>query len=169
MVDAGILIPNINDHFRGDAPDCGAYEAGQELPHYGPRHGKLVFEDDLSRGLQNWVVEKFDRDEVDIGYSGNRMMVSTQKGVDGVMVWCKHQLPDNFMVEYDITPVSESGFYLMFFCAEEKTGKIFWTILITNTPLYPFLRNIPKARPTVIIYPTAGMTIRPVTCVKTRV
>lgn len=21
----------------GDAPDCGAYEAGQDLPHYGPR------------------------------------------------------------------------------------------------------------------------------------
>ena len=81
---------------------------------------KLVFEDDLSRGLQNWVVEKFDRDEVEVGYSGNRMMVSTKKGVDGVMVWCKHKLPENFMVEYDITPVSESGFYLMYFCTERK-------------------------------------------------
>jgi hypothetical protein len=35
--DAGILIPNINDQFSGKAPDCGAYEAGQPVPHYGPR------------------------------------------------------------------------------------------------------------------------------------
>jgi hypothetical protein len=36
-VDAGEVIPNINDGFRGTAPDLGAYEAGEELPHYGPR------------------------------------------------------------------------------------------------------------------------------------
>ena len=35
--DAALYIPNINDHFKGKAPDCGAYEIGQELPHYGPR------------------------------------------------------------------------------------------------------------------------------------
>ena len=35
--DAAELIPNINDHFKGKGPDCGAYEVGQELPHYGPR------------------------------------------------------------------------------------------------------------------------------------
>jgi len=37
VVDAGLHIPNINDGFRGKAPDCGAYEAGQEMPLYGPR------------------------------------------------------------------------------------------------------------------------------------
>jgi hypothetical protein len=37
VVDAGVKIPNINDDYKGKAPDCGAYEAGQELPHYGPR------------------------------------------------------------------------------------------------------------------------------------
>ncbi|MEP7111060.1 MAG: right-handed parallel beta-helix repeat-containing protein [Ferruginibacter sp.] len=35
--DAALLIPNINDHFKGKAPDCGAYEIGQQPPHYGPR------------------------------------------------------------------------------------------------------------------------------------
>jgi hypothetical protein len=35
--DAALYIPNINDHFKGRAPDCGAYEIGQDLPHYGPR------------------------------------------------------------------------------------------------------------------------------------
>jgi hypothetical protein len=36
-VDAGIRLPNINDDFTGRAPDLGAYESGQPLPHYGPR------------------------------------------------------------------------------------------------------------------------------------
>ena len=35
--DAALYIPNINDGFKGSAPDCGAYEIGEELPHYGPR------------------------------------------------------------------------------------------------------------------------------------
>jgi len=36
-VDAGQRLPNVNDGFRGSAPDIGAYEAGQALPQYGPR------------------------------------------------------------------------------------------------------------------------------------
>jgi len=36
-VDAGVVLPNINDGFTGNAPDLGAYEVGQPLPHYGPR------------------------------------------------------------------------------------------------------------------------------------
>ena len=38
VVDAGLIIPNINEDYLGKAPDCGAYEAGQKLPHYGPRN-----------------------------------------------------------------------------------------------------------------------------------
>lgn len=37
VIDAGITIPNVNDNYKGKAPDCGAFEAGQELPHYGSR------------------------------------------------------------------------------------------------------------------------------------
>jgi len=36
-VDAGAVLPNVNDGYRGEAPDLGAYEAGEALPHYGPR------------------------------------------------------------------------------------------------------------------------------------
>jgi hypothetical protein len=36
-VDAGEFIPNINTHFNGSAPDLGAFELGQKIPHYGPR------------------------------------------------------------------------------------------------------------------------------------
>jgi len=36
-IDRGQVIPNVNDGFSGRAPDLGALEAGQPLPHYGPR------------------------------------------------------------------------------------------------------------------------------------
>lgn len=36
-VDAGVVLPNVNDGFTGRAPDLGAYERGQPVPHYGPR------------------------------------------------------------------------------------------------------------------------------------
>ena len=36
-VDAGVVLPTINDGFGGKAPDLGALETGQQAPHYGPR------------------------------------------------------------------------------------------------------------------------------------
>ncbi len=38
-IDAGAILPNINDGFLGAAPDLGAFEMGQPLPAYGPRAG----------------------------------------------------------------------------------------------------------------------------------
>jgi hypothetical protein len=35
--DAGVILPNVNDGFKGRAPDLGAYEIGVPPPHYGPR------------------------------------------------------------------------------------------------------------------------------------
>jgi len=35
-VDAGVLIPTINEEFAGRAPDLGAWESGMPAPHYGP-------------------------------------------------------------------------------------------------------------------------------------
>jgi len=36
-VDAGAVLPGLNDGFHGRRPDLGAYELGDPLPHYGPR------------------------------------------------------------------------------------------------------------------------------------
>jgi hypothetical protein len=36
-VDAGEVLPNINDGFVGSAPDLGVHERGAPLLHYGPR------------------------------------------------------------------------------------------------------------------------------------
>ncbi len=36
-IDAGVVIPTINDNFTGNGPDLGALELGKPEPHYGPR------------------------------------------------------------------------------------------------------------------------------------
>ncbi|MEO6329715.1 MAG: hypothetical protein ABIO55_12315, partial [Ginsengibacter sp.] len=36
-VDKGVVLPNINDGFKGTAPDLGAIEAGDAAPVYGVR------------------------------------------------------------------------------------------------------------------------------------
>jgi len=36
-VDAGVVIPTVNEDFAGRAPDLGALETGKPIPHYGPR------------------------------------------------------------------------------------------------------------------------------------
>jgi hypothetical protein len=36
-VDRGAVIPNVTDGYSGNAPDLGALESGQPMPHYGPR------------------------------------------------------------------------------------------------------------------------------------
>ncbi len=39
-VDAGIILPNVNDGYHGRSPDLGAYERGAPVPHYGPRKSR---------------------------------------------------------------------------------------------------------------------------------
>jgi hypothetical protein len=36
-VDAGQVLPNVNNDYTGKAPDAGAWELGVKPPHYGPR------------------------------------------------------------------------------------------------------------------------------------
>ncbi len=36
-VDRGVVLPNFNDGFKGKAPDLGALELGEPMPHFGPR------------------------------------------------------------------------------------------------------------------------------------
>ena len=37
-IDKGVILPNINNNFKGKAPDLGAIEAGDPVPVYGPRN-----------------------------------------------------------------------------------------------------------------------------------
>lgn len=37
LIDAGVVLPTINDGYRGKAPDIGAFESGSPLRTFGPR------------------------------------------------------------------------------------------------------------------------------------
>ena len=39
-IDAGMILPNVNDGYRDRLPDLGAYEFGEAIPHYGPRKSR---------------------------------------------------------------------------------------------------------------------------------
>ena len=51
-IDAGAPVPNIADEFTGKAPDLGAYEFGQPLPHYGPRD-----EEAMKNHALDWILK----------------------------------------------------------------------------------------------------------------
>jgi hypothetical protein len=38
-IDAGEVLPNVNDGYAGEGPDLGAYEHGEAMPGYGARQG----------------------------------------------------------------------------------------------------------------------------------
>ena len=60
-VDAGVVIPSINDGFRGRAPDLGAYESGDTLPQYGPRpeakSGPSDADKEFNRELRDGIID----------------------------------------------------------------------------------------------------------------
>ena len=68
------------------------------------------FKDDFSDGLKNWAVEEWETEnEVQVGIRDGKLHVKTISRVHGVMVWCRRELPKNFVVEYEVTPLSASG------------------------------------------------------------
>ena len=57
---------------------------------------------------------------------GGRLHVKTvwEPHHSGQFVWLKRDLPADFRVEYDVTPASKSGFFLIFFCAKGAGGDV---------------------------------------------
>jgi hypothetical protein len=85
-----------------------------------PAGGKLVFEDSF-KDLSNWTAEGPHTVEVKDG-SLHVVTVDDKRQV-GQFVWCKQELPDDFRVEFDVTPGSKSGFFLVFFCVRGVKGE----------------------------------------------
>jgi len=53
-IDAGVVLPGINNNFTGNAPDLGAYEVGQKLPHYGIRPSTPDINISSPEGGESW-------------------------------------------------------------------------------------------------------------------
>ena len=83
--------------------------------------GELVHSDDFGDGSGKWRPEGPHLVEV----SGGRLHVKTvmDDRKVGQYIWFREDLPADFRAEYDFTPVSESGFFLIFFCARGVAGE----------------------------------------------
>lgn len=79
-----------------------------------------VFEDSF-RDLANWQAEGPHLVEVKDGRLHVRT-VQDDRNV-GQYVWCRRELPADFRVEFDVTPASTSGFFLLFFCTRGVGGE----------------------------------------------
>lgn len=82
-----------------------------------------LFEDNFTKGLEHWVIEKWGKDKVEAKVEDGKLCVETGTGKDGVQVWLKQELPKNFIFEYDFIPQSQSGFFLLFFCQKGTQGE----------------------------------------------
>lgn len=85
---------------------------------------KPIFEETFERDLSNWTPEGPHQVRIRNG----RLHYKTHWAEDpaersGQFLWLNRDLPADFRVEYDVTPLSESGFFLIFFCARGVGGE----------------------------------------------
>jgi hypothetical protein len=78
---------------------------------------KPVMEDSFDKDISNWVVEGAN----DVSFKDGELIIKNKEGAKtGQYVWFKKDLPADFRVEYDVTPVTPSGFFLINFCTKGK-------------------------------------------------
>lgn len=105
VVDQALLIPNVNDTYIGKGPDIGAYEAGQDLPVYGPRPD----------GVDEQT--PFDGQSVKFQFSANRGLLATNIKIISVII-----IPNAVDFKFNLV---KSGVYTI--SVFNMSGKRIWT------------------------------------------
>ncbi len=82
-----------------------------------------AFRDTFDRGLEHWLVEGWEEDKVQVRVEDGKLRVDTQSPEHGVMLWLKQEVLKDFVFEYDFTPLSKSGFFLVFFSQKGRKGE----------------------------------------------
>lgn len=67
---------------------------------------KLLFSDDFSDGIQNWVPEVQEKPESFVKVEDGKMIADVQ---GGATIWFKHKLEGNILIEYERTVVMAGG------------------------------------------------------------
>ncbi len=83
-----------------------------------------VIVETFDKDLSNWVSEGPNSAEVK---DGKLVLKTREKTADGKpesgqFLWFRRDLPADFRLEFDFTPVTPSGFFLLFFCAKGISG-----------------------------------------------
>lgn len=97
-----------------------AVMAGETLP---PSPPAPAVKEKPTMNLDAFVVEQWNPGEGAVKLEEGLLRIDTQEGQDGVHVWLKEELPPDFTLEYDFTPLSPSGFFLLFFCQKGLKGE----------------------------------------------
>jgi arylsulfatase A-like enzyme len=79
-----------------------------------------VIEETFDKDLSNWVSEG---PNAVSAKDGKLVIKATDAAKLGQYVWLKQDLPADFRLEFDFTPKSPSGFFLLFFCAKGTGGE----------------------------------------------
>ena len=74
----------------------------------------------FDKDLSNWVSEG---PNAVSAKDGKLVIKTTDAAKLGQYVWLKQDLPADFRLEFDFTPKSPSGFFLLFFCAKGTGGE----------------------------------------------
>ena len=89
--------------------------------------GDLLWEETFAGDLSHWVVEGPAQARIEEGRLFLQPLTgegAESPGMPGVLVWRKDDLPSDFLMEWDFTPVSKpQGFFLVFFAAAGKGGE----------------------------------------------
>src|ERR1044071_9395012 len=77
---------------------------------------------DLSHEGGNWLIEQWENGaiRVDAGHDG--LSVTTHSKEAGVMLWLRRDVSRNFAFDFVFRPLSQTGFFLLFFCAQDISG-----------------------------------------------
>jgi hypothetical protein len=86
---------------------------------------KPLYTEDFSKDLSNWVSEGPNQAEI---ADGKLVIRTRDKAPDGTResgqyLWFNKDLPADFRVEFDFTPASPTGFFLLNFCTRGTGGE----------------------------------------------
>ena len=118
-VDAGVVLPGINEDFTGKAPDLGAYEIDIPLPHYGRRTNKNLPERNhnpinlLENGMDSW--RGFNLDSVPANWTFENGVLTADGSVGDIIT---REMFGDFELEFEYN-ISEGGNSGIFFNVKE--------------------------------------------------
>lgn len=102
--------------------------------------GSIVYENPLSsqKDVDGWIMEG----QADISFDDGKMRMesvldSSAGQAANFVYWCPQIMPDNIIIEWDFTPLSDEGLAIMFFGANGQNSKdLFDTSLAKRTGQY---------------------------------
>jgi len=110
--DAEIILSNDADN--SVVADAVKIEYMEPPDAPAPKREKLLFKDDCET-MDNWFIEGSEGKGEIVNGALHIISTSYQKGVHA---WFKPDIPDNVIIEYDMTVHGPKGFTLVFFCAK---------------------------------------------------